>query len=58
MTDGPGSANGTGGHNGSAGWPVDHGHGLWLAGQVADHVAIGHGRDGTTATVRFLLNPE
>src|SRR6185437_11166144 len=38
--------------------PVQHGHGLWLTGQIADHVGVGHGPDGTTATVRFLLSPE
>jgi anti-sigma regulatory factor (Ser/Thr protein kinase) len=43
---------------GAAPWPVEHGHGLWLADQIADHVGIGHGPDGTTATVRFLLSPE
>jgi hypothetical protein len=31
--------------------------GLWLAGQVADHVGIGHTPAGTTATARFLLSP-
>jgi anti-sigma regulatory factor (Ser/Thr protein kinase) len=53
-----GSADGAAGLNGRAAWPVDHGHGLWLAGQIADDVGIGHGPEGTTATVRFLLNPE
>jgi anti-sigma regulatory factor (Ser/Thr protein kinase) len=43
---------------GAASWPAEHGHGLWLAGQLADHVAIGRGPGGTTATVRFLLSPE
>jgi anti-sigma regulatory factor (Ser/Thr protein kinase) len=38
-------------------WPVEHGHGLWLARQVADHVGIGHGPSGTTATARFPLAP-
>jgi anti-sigma regulatory factor (Ser/Thr protein kinase) len=42
--------------DGVAPWPVEHGHGLWLAGQVADQVSIGQGPDGTTATVRFLLS--
>jgi hypothetical protein len=42
---------------GAAAWPVEQGHGLWLAGQLADHVSLSHGADGTTATVRFLLSP-
>jgi anti-sigma regulatory factor (Ser/Thr protein kinase) len=41
----------------AAAWPVEQGHGLWLAGQLADHVSLSHGADGTTATVRFLLSP-
>jgi anti-sigma regulatory factor (Ser/Thr protein kinase) len=41
----------------SSPWPAEHGHGLWLAEQIADHVSIGHGPEGTTATVRFLLVP-
>ncbi len=52
------SGDGAGAPDGLAPWPVQHGHGLWLAGQIADHVGIGHGPDGTTATVRFLLSPE
>ena len=36
-------------------WPAEHGHGLWLAGQLTDQVAISRGADGTTVTVRFLL---
>ena len=51
-----GSGDGAGGHDGNAEWRAEHGHGLWLAGQVADHVAIGRGPAGTTATVRFLLS--
>jgi anti-sigma regulatory factor (Ser/Thr protein kinase) len=53
-----GPADGAAEPGGAAPWPVEHGHGLWLAGQIADHVGIGHGPDGTTATVRFLLSPE
>jgi anti-sigma regulatory factor (Ser/Thr protein kinase) len=44
--------------DGAPPWPAEHGHGLWLAGQLADHVGISRGPDGTTATVRFLLSPE
>ena len=43
--------------DGTAPWPAEHGHGLWLARQVADHVGIGHGPSGTTATARFPLTP-
>lgn len=39
----------------AAPWPAEHGHGLWLVGQVAEQVGIGHGPSGTTATVRFPL---
>jgi anti-sigma regulatory factor (Ser/Thr protein kinase) len=52
-----GSADGADEPDGLAPWPIQHGHGLWLAGQIADHVGIGHGPDGTTATVSFLLSP-
>ena len=43
--------------DGAAAWPAEHGHGLWLARQVADHVGIGDGPSGTTATARFPLAP-
>jgi anti-sigma regulatory factor (Ser/Thr protein kinase) len=52
-----GSANGKGEPDGLAPWPAEHGHGLWLAHQIADQLSIRHGPDGTTATVRFLLSP-
>jgi anti-sigma regulatory factor (Ser/Thr protein kinase) len=52
-----GQAGGAQQPDGAAPWPAEHGHGLWLAGQLADHVAIGRGPSGTTATVRFLLSP-
>jgi len=38
-------------------WPEEHGHGLWLVGQVADQLSIDHGPAGTTVTARFLLSP-
>ncbi len=41
--------------DGAGPWPVRHGHGLWLAGQVADQVDITPGPAGTTATARFPL---
>lgn len=43
--------------DGAGPWPVQHGHGLWLVRQVADHVGIDHGPAGTTATARFGLGP-
>jgi anti-sigma regulatory factor (Ser/Thr protein kinase) len=53
-----GTADGKGEPDGLAPWPAEHGHGLWLAHQIADHLGIDHGPGGTTATVRFLLSPE
>ena len=44
--------------DGAAVWPAEHGHGLWLASQVANDVGIGIGPAGTTATARFPLSPE
>jgi anti-sigma regulatory factor (Ser/Thr protein kinase) len=40
---------------GAAAWPREHGHGLWLAGEVADQLSIDHGPAGTTATAAFTL---
>jgi anti-sigma regulatory factor (Ser/Thr protein kinase) len=39
----------------SAGWPYPHGHGLWLARQVADEMSVVSGPGGTCATVVFAL---
>lgn len=56
--DGRGAAaDGAGKPDGTGPWPAEHGHGLWLAGQIADHVRIDHGPEGTTVTVRFPLRP-
>lgn len=38
-------------------WPAEHGHGLWVAGQVADEFTIERGPAGTTATAVFALRP-
>jgi anti-sigma regulatory factor (Ser/Thr protein kinase) len=38
-------------------WPSEHGHGLWLVGQVADQLSIDHGPAGTTVTTRFPFGP-
>jgi anti-sigma regulatory factor (Ser/Thr protein kinase) len=43
--------------DGTAPWRAEHGHGLWMVREIADQVGIGHGPSGTTATVRFPLNP-
>ena len=43
--------------DGAGPWPAEHGHGLWLARKVAEHLGIGHGPAGTTATARFPLGP-
>lgn len=36
-------------------WPVEPGHGLWLAGKVADRLTIHHDDHGSAVTVRFDL---
>ena len=41
--------------NAAAGWPCAHGHGLWLARQVADEMSVVSGPGGTCATVVFVL---
>jgi anti-sigma regulatory factor (Ser/Thr protein kinase) len=40
---------------GAAAWRREHGHGLWVAGEVADQLSIDHGPAGTTATAAFAL---
>jgi anti-sigma regulatory factor (Ser/Thr protein kinase) len=54
---GPPGRAGTAAPGSASPWPAEHGHGLWLAEQIADQVSISHGPEGTTATVRFLLAP-
>jgi anti-sigma regulatory factor (Ser/Thr protein kinase) len=39
----------------SAPWAVEHGHGLWVVGQLADQSSQRSGPGGTTAAVRFSL---
>jgi len=47
------------GHGGvGAVWPAEHGHGLWLVGQVASQLSIDHSPAGTTVTARFLFSPQ
>jgi anti-sigma regulatory factor (Ser/Thr protein kinase) len=36
-------------------WQAEHGHGLWVAGQVADKVSIDRGDSGTTVTACFAV---
>jgi anti-sigma regulatory factor (Ser/Thr protein kinase) len=57
--DGPAARNGKPGPGpgGDPGWPVEHGHGLWMIGQVADTFGIDHGPAGTTATACFTVSP-
>ena len=38
-------------------WPVEHGHGLWVVGQIAEKFTIDRGPAGTTATATFALRP-
>lgn len=43
---------------GTALWPAEHSHGLWLIQQVADQFAIDRGPAGTTATATFNLRSQ
>jgi anti-sigma regulatory factor (Ser/Thr protein kinase) len=38
-------------------WPAEHGHGLWLIGQVADQFTIDRGPAGTIVTAAFRVRP-
>jgi anti-sigma regulatory factor (Ser/Thr protein kinase) len=38
---------------GAAPWPVEHGHGLWLVGEIADQFSLESGPSGTVAVVSF-----
>jgi anti-sigma regulatory factor (Ser/Thr protein kinase) len=40
---------------GAAGRHREHGHGLWVVGEIADQFSIDHGPTGTTATAGFAL---
>ena len=42
---------------GTAAWRREHGHGLWVVGEVADQLSIDHGPAGTTATAAFPEQP-
>ncbi len=39
----------------AARWPVEPGHGLWLARQVADQMMLRSGQSGTKAVLIFTL---
>jgi anti-sigma regulatory factor (Ser/Thr protein kinase) len=39
----------------AAQWPVEHGHGLWLARELADQFSLRSGPDGTTVTASFAI---
>jgi anti-sigma regulatory factor (Ser/Thr protein kinase) len=58
--DGP-TENGDGpGTSGALGtpWPVVHGHGLWMVGEIADDVRVDRGNAGTVITARFAISPD
>jgi anti-sigma regulatory factor (Ser/Thr protein kinase) len=38
-------------------WPVRHGHGLWVIGQVADRFTVDNSPAGTTVTACFGISP-
>jgi len=41
-----------------AAWPVVHGHGLWIVGEIADDVRVDRGHAGTIITARFAIHPD
>jgi anti-sigma regulatory factor (Ser/Thr protein kinase) len=36
-------------------WPSQHGHGLWVVRQIADHLSVQSGPGGTSAAASFTL---
>lgn len=40
---------------GAAAWRREHGHGLWVVGEVTDQLSIDHGPAGTIATAAFAF---
>lgn len=40
-----------------AAWQAEHGHGLWMIGQIATQFTIDHSSAGTTVTAIFTLCP-
>jgi anti-sigma regulatory factor (Ser/Thr protein kinase) len=55
--DGPAARNPGPGSVGDPRRPVEHGHGLWLIGQIADTFSFDHGPAGTTASACFTVSP-
>jgi anti-anti-sigma factor len=51
----PGGAAAPAGQDQVAAWPVEHGHGLWVARQIADQLTLRSGPEGTTVTATFAL---
>jgi anti-sigma regulatory factor (Ser/Thr protein kinase) len=41
-----------------AGWPVEHGHGLWLVRHFTPDISVSTGPDGTTVTASFPLEQD
>ena len=39
-------------------WPVVHGHGLWMVGEIADDVRVDRGHAGTVITARFAIHSD
>ena len=37
-------------------WSREHGHGLWIIDQVADHVTLDHDNGGTTVIITFTIS--
>jgi anti-sigma regulatory factor (Ser/Thr protein kinase) len=44
-------------HHDDAPWPGQHGHGLWVVHQIADHLSLQTGPNGTIARASFTLPP-
>ena len=40
----------------TAAWHREHGHGLWIIGEVADQVSLDRAPSGTTVTVTFAIS--
>jgi anti-sigma regulatory factor (Ser/Thr protein kinase) len=60
VSDGPAESARTGsqepGYGDAAPWPSEHGHGLWVIGQLADQFSLDRGPAGTTALIGFAIS--
>ncbi|HTR94246.1 MAG TPA: ATP-binding protein [Trebonia sp.] len=56
--DGPAAPGGRARATDGAAWPVVHGHGLWIVGEIADDVRVDRGHAGTIITARFAIHPD